>query len=1107
MITKSPGGSLRHLPVALLLSCLISILLSGASALRAQRQQPPRTEVIQSFAEPGEGLAVVRRSTRTGLPTFAAARGQGILLPVAPSVPARDRASRFIEFYGTSFGIGDLTQVALRRSQPPDEIGVEHVRYQQMHRGVPVTAGELIVHLKGARAVGVNAEVLSDLDVDVIPTIVPATAYSAARSVLEKESPVAASLASYSVPQLEVFNRGLLEEGVFPTRLAWFVEATGPDLREFIWIDAHTGVRLLSFSQLTDGRSRSVYTASNGSTLPGTLLRTEGGPAAGDTDADLAYTYAGDTYDYYLAQHGRDSFDNAGATIISTVHYCPDVDHCPYLNAFWNGTQMVYGEGFASADDVVAHELTHAVTEKSANLYYYQQSGALNESFSDIFGETVDLINLQGNDAASQRWTLGEDLSIGAIRNMWDPTLYGDPGKMSDSQFVCSQYTDGGGVHSNSGVPNHAFALMVDGGTYNGQTISGIGLTKVGKIQYRALTVYLTSGSNFLDNDTALKQSCTDLVGTAGITTSDCDQVTKALTAVEMISAWPCSGASAIPSLCPAGQTASTVFSDDFERSTAGSWTVQTLSGSAHWNTTPVTDYAKSGTRAAYGYDRPTIADSAYALTTDVAVPAGGRMQFNHAFSFEASSSGTSFYDGGVVEYSVNGGSSWSDASSLFSAGLGYGGALSSSFGNPLGGRQAFVKTSFGYTATQLDLSSLAGSSVRFRFRIGTDSSQDDLGWLVDDVQIYSCVAGSPAMWIDTPSPGAVVQQPFAVAGWAIDRAPGSGPGVDTVHVWAYPITGGSLGSPVWIGAHYGTSRPDIATAFGDSRFTNSGYQVVASGLTPGAYRIVVYARSTVTGTFNNARQVDITVGSPASDPIMFLDTPVNGGSVTQPFAVAGWAIDRGATSGPGVDTVHVWAYPLTGGALGSPVWVGAQYGTSRPDIGSVFGDSRFTNSGYQVVASGLTPGAYRIVVYARSTVTGTFNNARQVDITVGSPASDPIMFLDTPMNGASVTQPFAVAGWAIDRGATSGPGVDTVHVWAYLLTGGALGSPVWVGAQYGTSRPDIGSVFGDSRFTNSGYQVVASGLTPGAYRIVVYARSTVTGTFNNARQVDITVG
>jgi hypothetical protein len=134
-----------------------------------------------------------------------------------------------------------------------------------------------------------------------------------------------------------------------------------------------------------------------------------------------------------------------------------------------------------------------------------------------------------------------------------------------------------------------------------------------------------------------------------------------------------------------------------------------------------------------------TVADSSVEMNLDVAIPAGGaRMQFNHAYGFE--NGGATAYDGGVIEYSSNGGAAWFDAGALITGGAAYGGTLSTSFQNPLGGRNAFVRDTFGYTATQLDLSSLAGQSVRFRFRIGSDSLIDDAGWFIDDVQFYTCV-------------------------------------------------------------------------------------------------------------------------------------------------------------------------------------------------------------------------------------------------------------------------------------------------------------------------------------------------------------------------------
>src|SRR5205085_1682189 len=138
------------------------------------------------------------------------------------------------------------------------------------------------------------------------------------------------------------------------------------------------------------------------------------------TDADLAYDYAGATYDYYFNNFGRDSLDGKGLPLISLVRYCPRGEACPYENASWDGQQMTYGDGFASADDVVGHELTHGFTEFTSHLFYYYQSGAINESLSDVFGELIDQTDGLGTDTTAVRWQMGEDLpaSFGVIRYM-----------------------------------------------------------------------------------------------------------------------------------------------------------------------------------------------------------------------------------------------------------------------------------------------------------------------------------------------------------------------------------------------------------------------------------------------------------------------------------------------------------------------------------------------------------------------------------------------------------------------------------------------------------------------------------------------------------------
>ncbi|MEZ5591499.1 MAG: M4 family metallopeptidase [Gammaproteobacteria bacterium] len=463
----------------------------------------------------------------------------------------------------------------------------------------------------------------------------------------------------------------------------------------------------------------------------------------GDLDANAAYDFSGDTYDYFLNQHGRDSYNDAGAVLRSTVDFCPAIFDCPYVNAFWNGTQMVYGAGFSRADDVDAHELTHAVTEYTADLLYFMQSGALNESFSDIFGETIDLSNSGGTDTLAVRWQMGEDLpGIGALRNMLNPNAFNDPAKVSDTRFVCS-FSDNGGVHSNSGVPNHAYALMVDGGSYNGQTVNGIGLDKAAAVHYRVLNHYLSSGSNFLDYYDAVQQACQDLIGTQGITTANCGEVKKALDAVEL-STSPC-GQPQEPDLCPVGQNPITLFFDDLENTSSRQWVLNNIGGGvAHW--TYASGFARSGQLSLWGHDDDAVGDSAIEMTSDIIIPvAGGRMQFNHYIGFEAG------YDGGVIEYSTNSGASWNDAGGLITAGLDYSDTLSTTDSNPLAGRLAFSQlTTNGYNASQLDLTSLAGQSVRFRFRVGTDPAVGADGWFIDDVRIYQCQGvNSEALLID----------------------------------------------------------------------------------------------------------------------------------------------------------------------------------------------------------------------------------------------------------------------------------------------------------------------------------------------------------------------
>jgi glucose/arabinose dehydrogenase len=357
---------------------------------------------------------------------------------------------------------------------------------------------------------------------------------------------------------------------------------------------------------------------------------------------------------------------------------------------------------------------------------------------------------------------------------------------------------------------------------------------------------------------------------------------------------------------------------------------------------------------------------------------------------------------------------------------------------------------------------------------------------------IFKVQSAAPAMSLDAPASGAVTQ-PFTMGGWAIDRRAMSGPGIDAVHLWAFPASG----APLFLSsAPFGGARPDVGAAFG-SQYTNSGFSQTIRGLAPGNYTLTASAHSSVAGTFIDGRAVNVNV---MNNPRMVNDVPVNGASnLPTHFTLSGWALDLAASSGTGVDTIHVWAYPNPGSGT-PPVFLGAAaYGTSRPDVGAAFG-AQFTNTGYSLAVSNLAVGVYQLVVFAHSTVSGIFDNAAAVNVTV---TADAQMFIDAPAAGTAM-RPFLVRGWAIDRGAGTGAGVDAVHVWAYPVSGTPA---VFVGAATtGLSRPDVGSYFGSPQFTNSGYSLTVSGLAVGVYDLVVFARSTVTGTFNNARVVRVTV-
>jgi Zn-dependent metalloprotease len=268
-------------------------------------------------------------------------------------------------------------------------------------------------------------------------------------------------------------------------------------------------------------KRRSVFDAKHSETLPGSLVRAEGGPPSSDAAVNEAYDGAGATYDLYEQVYGRNSIDGRGMRLDSSVHYGAGYD-----NAFWSGSQMVYGDGdgklfgrFTKSVDVIGHELTHGVTAHEARLDYHDQPGALNESFSDVFGSLVKQRAL-GQTADEADWIIGAGLFTSRVRGVGlrsmkapgtaydDPVLGKDP-QPADMKDYFSGPEDDGGVHINSGIPNRAFFLAA-------YAIGGRAWEKAGKIWYTALTDRLRHDSDFAAAARLTAAVATQLFGAGG---------------------------------------------------------------------------------------------------------------------------------------------------------------------------------------------------------------------------------------------------------------------------------------------------------------------------------------------------------------------------------------------------------------------------------------------------------------------------------------------------------------------------------------------------------------------------------------------------------------
>jgi hypothetical protein len=348
------------------------------------------------------------------------------------------------------------------------------------------------------------------------------------------------------------------------------------------------------------------------------------------------------------------------------------------------------------------------------------------------------------------------------------------------------------------------------------------------------------------------------------------------------------------------------------------------------------------------------------------------------------------------------------------------------------------------------------------------------------DIGAYEASVPATQLNVDGPPNGTGVGSSFLVGGWALDPAagPGSGPGVNLVSVH----NGTTCAASILAQAAPSLARADVRAFFGlDASYTNSGFSLSVTPPVFGLFTYTVCARSAIDNQYHASTTRTVRISS----PLMNVDGPGQGATVPLTFAVGGWALDRGAAAGPGVDLVRIFQ----GATCSGTVLTDATLGGSRPDVQAAFGLSpSFANSGFTATIT-LPSGAQQFTACARSTVTGAFAAQMTRSLTV----SDTRLNVDGPANGAGVLQPFAIGGWAFDAAAASGPGVDLVRIFA----GSGCGGTAVADATLGLSRPDVRAFFGlPPSFNNTGFSATVTLPGIGLQTYTVCAHSTVTGTF-----------
>jgi thermolysin len=484
---------------------------------------------------------------------------------------AKQKSLDILRDRALSRAIGSVDDFEVMRVET-DDTQIVHTRVRQALGGVPVWEGEAIVHLRqNGGLFTITDDLKENVSVNTQANLTPDDAIAAAEGYYK---PGAGSLTAKPKADIWIYRAEDRDHLVYRVQMER-LDGTENTSMPVMFIDAHTGEKIFQYDNLQTGLAPTMYsgtvfidTTTDGSTfyMEDTLRRlgtfnmngtgSENFPYGGGTQSRFtsptdswhlvvqragvdAHWGAQKTFDYYQTFFGRYGINGnygpgtatAGANngvnlVVSRVHYGSSG---AFNNAFWNGSQVSYGDGDGSqygsfpALDICGHEITHGVIQSTAGLAYQKESGALNESWADVFGAMVELYGRGGGPPTSDTWKIGEyvktPLSPGdAIRYMYHPPYAGDPDHYSTRlyQGTCapSNTNDNCGVHSNSGIPNKAFYLVAAGGTHpkSGVTVVGIGVSKAQQIWYKALS-YMTSGTNFAGARAATLNAASALYG------------------------------------------------------------------------------------------------------------------------------------------------------------------------------------------------------------------------------------------------------------------------------------------------------------------------------------------------------------------------------------------------------------------------------------------------------------------------------------------------------------------------------------------------------------------------------------------------------------------